>query len=185
MVINFHFFVSCSSFQCPLIDSLTQWSFTILETAAFKGNFWNLYRKECGTCYYSAPDRGAEYCDERACLSVCDHIFRTTRTYDVRSSNFLCKLPMAVARSSSVDVLINYIFPVLWMTWYLHISWGDVAARLRWRGFRALGLARRNTQYRQWTLGDYLLPSGPTRPQWTCWIFMTSCLRIMSLCTGI
>jgi len=37
--------------------------------------------------YSSAPDRAAVYCDERVCLSVCvcvclsvrDHIFRTTR----------------------------------------------------------------------------------------------------------
>ena len=34
--------------------------------------------------FYSAPDRGAEYCDERVCLSVCvlsvrEHIFTTTR----------------------------------------------------------------------------------------------------------
>jgi len=32
---------------------------------------------------YSAPDKGAEYCDERVCLSEClsvrDHIFGTTR----------------------------------------------------------------------------------------------------------
>jgi len=28
--------------------------------------------------YYSDPDRVAEYCDERACLSVCDHIFGAT-----------------------------------------------------------------------------------------------------------
>jgi len=34
-------------------------------------------------CYYSVPDRGAEYCDERVCLSLClsvrDHIFVTKR----------------------------------------------------------------------------------------------------------
>jgi len=31
-------------------------------------------------------------------------------------------LPMAVARSSSDGVVIRYVFPVLWMTSYLHIS---------------------------------------------------------------
>ena len=29
--------------------------------------------------YYSAPDRGAEYCDERVCLSVC--VFVCPRSY--------------------------------------------------------------------------------------------------------
>ena len=61
------------------------------------------------------------------CLSVCvsvrlsvrDHIFGTTRPI---FTNFLRMLPMAVARSSSVGVVICYVFPVLWMTSYLHIS---------------------------------------------------------------
>jgi len=46
---------------------------------------------QCSNLYYSAPDRGAEYCDERVCARVCvrvcvsvclsvgDHIFGTTR----------------------------------------------------------------------------------------------------------
>jgi len=41
----------------------------------------------------------------------------------VRSSlNFLCLLPMAVARSSIGGVAIRYVFPVLRMASYLHIS---------------------------------------------------------------
>jgi len=61
------------------------------------------------------PDRGAEYCDERVCLSVC--VFVCPRAYlrnyasDLRL--FLCLLPMAVARSSSGGVVICYVFPVL------------------------------------------------------------------------
>ena len=50
------------------------------------------------------------------CLSVRDHIFGTTRP------NFMCMLPMAVARSSSGDVVLWYVLPVLWMTLHLHIS---------------------------------------------------------------
>ena len=43
----------------------------------------------------------------------------------VRSSpNFLCMLPMAVALSSSGNVMICYVLPVLWMTSYLLISQG-------------------------------------------------------------
>ena len=34
----------------------------------------------------------------------------------------VCVLPMAMARSSSAGVVLCYIFPVLWMTSYLHIS---------------------------------------------------------------
>ena len=44
--------------------------------------------------YYSAPDRGAEYCNERVrlclCSSVCDHIFGTTRPIFARF--FSCAL---------------------------------------------------------------------------------------------
>ena len=71
----------------------------------------------------------AEYCDERVCKSVCvclslclsvrDHVLETTRPI---FTNFLCMLPMAVARSSSGGVVIKYVFPVLLMTSYLHIS---------------------------------------------------------------
>ena len=32
------------------------------------------------SCYY-APDRGAEYCDERVCLSVCVSVFVCPRSY--------------------------------------------------------------------------------------------------------
>jgi len=77
--------------------------------------------------YYSVPNGGAEYCDERVCLSVCvsvclsvrDHIFRTTRPI---FTNFLCLLPVAMVWRSSGSVVICYVFPVLWMTSYLHIS---------------------------------------------------------------
>jgi len=67
-------------------------------------------RDEAEVCY-SAPDRGAEYCDERVCvcMSVRDDIFATTRP---NFTNFLCVLPMAVARSSSGGVVIRYVLPV-------------------------------------------------------------------------
>ena len=67
-------------------------------------------RDEAEVCY-SAPDRGAEYCDERVCvcLSFRDHIFGIARPI---FTNFLCVLPMAVARSSSGGVVIRYVLPV-------------------------------------------------------------------------
>ena len=58
------------------------------------------------------------------CLSVCVCLSAIISSeLHVRSSpNFLCMLPMAVARSSSSDAAMRYVLPVLWMTSYLHIS---------------------------------------------------------------
>jgi len=73
---------------------------------------------------YSATDRGEEYCVERVCLCVClsvrDHLFGTTRS--IFTNFYACYL--AVSRSSSGGVVICYVFPLLWMTSCLHISWG-------------------------------------------------------------
>jgi len=46
------------------------------------------------------------------------------RSLPFLSRQFLCMLPMAVAPPSFGGVVIRYIFPVIWMTSYLHISWG-------------------------------------------------------------
>jgi len=58
--------------------------------------------------YYSAVDRGAEYC---LCVCVCVCVYLSaiiSSELHVRSSpNFLCMFPMAVAR---------YVLPVLWTT---------------------------------------------------------------------
>ena len=80
--------------------------------------------------FYSAPDRGAEFCDERVCVCVCvcvsvcvylfvrDHIFGTTRPIFIM-------LPVAVAaRFFSGDLVVRYVLSVLWMTSYLLISQG-------------------------------------------------------------
>jgi len=78
-------------------------------------------------CFYSALGRRAEYCNERVCvcvsvcLSVHDHIFGTTRPIFI---NFLCMLPMAVARFSCAGVVIRYVLPCLCMTSYLLASQG-------------------------------------------------------------
>jgi len=63
------------------------------------------------------PNRGAEYCDDFVCLSVClslrKHISGTAcPTY----INFAHVTYMFVARSSSGGVAICYVLPVLWMT---------------------------------------------------------------------
>ena len=78
----------------------------------------------CWVCF-SIPDRGAEYCDKRVCLSVCLSVSVCLST--ITSSiftNFLCTLPVAVTQSSSGGVMIRYVLPVLWMTSYLLISQG-------------------------------------------------------------
>jgi len=65
-----------------------------------------------------ATDRGAEYCDERVCLSVCVCLSAiiSSALHDRASPTFLCMLPVAVARSSFGGVVMRYILPVLWMT---------------------------------------------------------------------
>ena len=55
-----------------------------------------------------------------ACVCVCSRSYLRNYTSDFHQ--FLCMLPMAVARYSSDVVMILYVFPVLWMTSYLHIS---------------------------------------------------------------
>jgi len=53
-------------------------------------------------------------------VSVCPRSY--LRNYMSDLHQFLCVLPMAVARSRSDGVMILHVFPVLWMTSYLHIS---------------------------------------------------------------
>ena len=54
------------------------------------------------------------------CLSVCVCVFVCQRSYLGNYTSdlhqFLCLLPMAVARSSSGGAVIRYVFAVLWMT---------------------------------------------------------------------
>jgi len=80
------------------------------------------------SCHYSAPDRGAQsvVMIMSVCLSVCLSMCLSaiiSPELHVRSSpNFLCTLPMAVARFCSDNVLISYVFPVLSMTSYSYVG---------------------------------------------------------------
>jgi len=75
---------------------------------------------------YELPfyDRGAEYCNERVWVCVCVRVCVcvclcaiTSSELHVRSSpNFLCTLCAAVVRSSSGEVVVSYVLPVLQMT---------------------------------------------------------------------
>ena len=104
------------------------------------------------------------------CLSlcVCLSAIMSSKLHVRSSRNFLCMLPMAVARSSSGGVvktsdkvrISSFIDDVI----FAHkLRLLEVAARLRQSGSHA-GLARRNTRCRQRTVGGYFLRSGPTRP---------------------
>ena len=50
------------------------------------------------------------------CLPVCVSASISLEPLDRSARNFACGSPVAVARSSSGDVALHYVFPVLWMT---------------------------------------------------------------------
>ena len=56
-------------------------------------------------------------------LSVCLSASTSLEPLDRSSRNFLCRSPVAVARSSFSGVAICYVFPVLWMTSRLAVTW--------------------------------------------------------------
>jgi len=63
----------------------------------------NLSKQQfCALCYLllhqTTTDRGAKYCEQRVCMSVHEHISRTTCPI---FTNFLCMLPITMAQSSS------------------------------------------------------------------------------------
>jgi len=55
---------------------------------------------------------------------------------------FLCVLPMAVARSPSVGVAMSYVLPVLWMTSHLHIMAGNRRRKKAYAQSNATGNSR-------------------------------------------
>ena len=76
-----------------------------------------------GKLTYSAPDMGAEYCDERVCLSVClcvclcvcvcvyPQLYLGNYTSDLQQ--FFWRVIYGVVRSGSGSVVIRYVLPVL------------------------------------------------------------------------
>jgi len=105
------------------------------------------------------PDRGVEYCDEHVCLCVCVCLspIISSELRGQYSPNFLCLLPVAVARSSSGGVVVCYVFPVLWMTSYLHISW-DCSMSLPGCGWGSEAYTQ--TQAWAWHIGIPVAGSG-------------------------
>ena len=76
------------------------------------------------------------------CVCVCLPAIISAELHVRSSPDFLCMLPMAVARSSSGGVVIRYVFPVLWTTSFAHKPrLLDVAAQLKRTARATLGLA--------------------------------------------
>ena len=79
------------------------------------------------------------------CVCVCLSAIISSQEHLGRSSNFLCTLPKAVARSSSGGVVIRYVLPVLYNVNDVVFAHKprllDVAAQLNRRAHAALGLA--------------------------------------------
>jgi len=69
-----------------------------------------------GVLYLFHFSRDAKYCDQRVYLSVCLSTRVSQKPHVQISPNFLYKLPVAVARSSSDDNKMCYVLPVLWTT---------------------------------------------------------------------
>jgi len=64
-------------------------------------------------------------CDECVCLSVCPSARITRKLHGQTLANFLCMLPVAMARSSSDGVAIRMYFQ--FYGWHVFIPWGQWA----------------------------------------------------------
>ena len=74
--------------------------------------------------YYSAPDRRAEYCDDRVCVSVCLFASISPELHFWSPPNFCARylwLPIPRSSSGSVAVAICCVLPFRLMTSCLHI----------------------------------------------------------------
>ena len=111
----------------------------ILSVMLYSTDWWCYCEKMTKICSSFAmmltfllhPGSGAGYCDQFVCLSVClsvrEHTFGTAGPIFM---NFLCRAPVAVARSSSGGVTIRYVLLVLRMTSRLAVM-GRMAMRGR------------------------------------------------------
>jgi len=65
------------------------------------------------------PGRGAEYGDQPVCVSVCLSVCLSAsislEPLDRSAQNFVCRSPVAMARSSYGGLMVRYVLPVLWM----------------------------------------------------------------------
>ena len=87
-----------------------------------------LHSKSCNNQLHLLlrPGRGAEYCDQPVCLNMSTSL----EPLDRSAWNFVCRSPLAVARSSSGSVALRYVLPVFWMMSRLAI----MGVTLKWGG---------------------------------------------------
>jgi len=70
----------------------------------------------CNAHCYFAPSRGAKYCDERVCMSVCPSHSSKNDVSKLHEIFCLYVLSVVIAWSFSDDNAIRYVLPVLQMT---------------------------------------------------------------------
>ena len=146
--------------------------------------------------HYSTPDRGAEYCDDRVCVSPCVCVFVCPRAYLWKYTSDLCQFFARVTygRGSVLlrrrcntlcssgfmdDVILAHKPRQLNVTAQLMEAQPTCSLGLGYKWRVEIPVAGQWTHTHEPT---FRAPrSGPTRPQWACWVFMTSCLQIMSL----
>jgi len=129
------------------------------------------------------PHRGAVYCDDRVCLcvclSVCEHISGNTHLIFTKFFVHVTFGRGSVLRWWRCDMHISqdrWTWLPSWLKRSTRVqSWTWLCCK--WR----VGMpVAREWIYTHWP--SFRAPqSWPARPQWVCWIFMTSCLHIMSL----
>ena len=117
------------------------------------------------------------------CLCVRLSAIISSELHVLFSQNFLCMLPVAVARSSSDMLRISgFVDDVIFAHKLIGCSTSPPGWHSKAHTYADLGLARRNELSLQAAHArDYFFQSEPTRPQWACWIFMTSCSHVMFL----
>jgi len=103
----------------------------------------------CGLSTKKTPPQTGEWSIVMT-VSVCPFVCPRADLWNYTSDlhQFLCMLPMAVARSSSGGVAIRYVFTVSQMASYLHVNQGCSTSRLTEpkAACAALGLAINGAQ---------------------------------------
>ena len=112
------------------------------DSSAIRVQFIPGYSRVMLSDFYFAAG-GAEV-SRSACLSVCLFARISQKSHVQTSRNFLPMLPVAVARSSSDNRVIRYVFPVLWTTSSVHMM-GICGVR---RGLRPRNVSQREATQR-------------------------------------
>ena len=84
--------------------------------------------------YYSAPLSVHLCVCASVCVCICLSASISLEPLDRSLPNSVCRSPVAVARSSSVGVMLHYVLPVLWLTSRLAVMGHTAMAALRYWG---------------------------------------------------